>query len=126
MAKRSQFTELTKEERMNRYFSEDLKRKIVSELERKLVTKAEICREYQVSRTAVDKWVYKYSPMKKKKERLVYESDSDTRKIAALKMEIAELKQMVGDKQIKIEFLEKMIELTEEDLGIKFKKKENK
>ena len=111
---------------MNRYFSEDLKRKIVSELERKLVTKAEICREYQVSRTAVDKWVYKYSRMKKKKERLVYESDSDTRKIAALKKEIAELKQMVGDKQIKIEFLEKMIELTEEDLGIKFKKKESK
>lgn len=111
---------------MRRYFSEDLKRKIVSELERKLVTMAEVCREYQVSRTAVYKWIYKYSPMKKKKERLVYESDSDAQKIAALKKEIAELKQMVGDKQIKIEFLEKMIELTEEDLGIKFKKKENK
>ncbi len=54
---------------------------------------------------------------------MVLESDSDARKIAELKAQIKHLEQTVGQKQIKIDFLEKMIELTEEDLKIDIKKK---
>lgn len=49
---------------------------------------------------------------------------SDTRKIKELKEKIKELERMVGQKQVQVEFYEKMIELTEQDLGIDIKKKE--
>jgi transposase-like protein len=38
---------------INRKFSEDFKRKKVSELERNLITVSELCREYQLSGTSV-------------------------------------------------------------------------
>lgn len=113
------------QERRKRYFSEEIKRKIIDELDRNLVTMAEICREYQVSDTAVYKWREKYSLMGKKKVKMVVEPESDTRKIQQLKEKIKELERLVGQKQINIEFLEKMIDLTEEDLGIDIKKKGN-
>jgi transposase len=125
MARLEQIQGMTRQERQNRYFSEELKRRLVSELDRKLVTIAEICREYQVSRTAVDKWRHKYSVMGKKKVKMVVEPESDTRKIQELKNKVKELERMLGQKQINIEFLEKMIELAEEDLGIDIKKKGN-
>jgi transposase-like protein len=125
MARLKQKFTMSPQERRNRYFSEEIKRKVVDELDRNLVTMAEICREYQVSDTAVYKWREKYSLMGKKKVKMVVEPESDTRKIQQLKDKIKELERMVGQKQIKIDFLEKMIELTEEDLGIDIKKKED-
>lgn len=123
MATIDQFQKLTTRERRSRYFSEDFRRRKVSEIERNLVTISEVAREYQLSRTAVYQWCYKYSIMRKKKEKLVYESESDTRKIGELKEKIKELERLVGQKQVEVEFLNKLIEITEEDLDIDIKKK---
>ena len=106
-----------------RYFSTELKQKLVKDLDKQLLTKAEISREYQVSRKAIDKWVHKYSALSKKGIRMVVESKSDTRKILELKQRIKELEQLVGQKQISIEFLEKLIELANVQFGIDIKKK---
>ena len=114
---------MTVQERQNRYFSEEFRRQKVSEIEKKLVTVAQVCREYQVTRAAVYKWLYKYSDMRKKKERMVYESDSDAMKIKLLQERIKELERAVGQKQLNIDFLEKMIEFAEEDFKIDIKKK---
>ena len=119
----SEYLKMSSYERQKRYFSEDIKRKLVNDIDRRVATIAEVCRVHQVSRTAVYKWVYKYSTMKKKGKKMVIEAQSDTRKIEQLKQKIKELEQYVGQKQVKIDFLEKMIELTEEDLNIKIKKK---
>lgn len=118
-----EYFRMSRSERQNRYFSETIKRKIVNDLDRKVVTIAEVCRIHQVSRAAVYKWIYKYSPMKKRGNKMVIEPESDTRMIEQLKEKVKELEQSVGQKQVKIDFLEKMIELTEEDLNIKIKKK---
>jgi transposase len=123
MATVEQFEKMSVRERQNRFFSPEFKRRKVSEIERNLVSVAEVCREYQVSNPAVYKWIYKYSKMRKKKERQVIESASDTRKIAELKQKIRELERLVGQKQVEVEFLNKMIEITEEDLQIDIKKK---
>ena len=123
MATVEQFEKMSVRERRCRYFSPEFKRKKVSEIDRNLVTVSELCREYQVSRTAVYKWIYIYSKMKKKKEKMVVESESDTRKIADLKKKIRDLERLVGQKQVEVEFLNKMIEITEEDLNIDIKKK---
>jgi transposase len=110
-------------ERYNRYFSEDFKKQKVRELEKNLVSITEICQEYQVCRTSVYRWLYKYSKMVKKGERQIVERKSDTRKILELKERIKELERIVGQKQLMIEFKDKMIDLAEETYGIDIKKK---
>lgn len=123
MATINEYEKLTIKERQHRYFSEDFRRKKVSEIERNLTTVTEVSREYQVSSTAVYKWINRYSRMRKRQERMVLESLSDTRKIIALKEKIKELERAVGQKQIQIDFLEKMIEIAQEENGIEIKKK---
>ena len=82
-------------------------------MDRNLITIAELSREYQVSRTAVYKWIYKYSAMRKKGLKQVVEAKSDSRKLLQMKEEIKELQRIIGEKQIKIDFQDKMIELAE-------------
>jgi transposase len=123
MATIEQYEKLTVRERMQRYFSEEIKKKKVSELDRNLTSISEICREYQVSRTSVSRWVNKYSRMRQKKQKQVVEAKSDTRKIGQLKDEVHELEHIVGQKQLKIDFLEKMIEIAEQEYGVDIKKK---
>lgn len=125
MATTESYTNLTRSERHNRYFSKEIKRQTVQDLDRKIVTIAEVCRELQVSRTTVYKWLFIYSGMKKKGKKMVIESESETRKNLELHKKIKELEQMLGQKQVEIEFLNKMIELTEKDLDIKIKKKDD-
>lgn len=123
MANLKDYEKLTVRERINRYFSEDFKRKKVSEIERNLCSVSEICREYQVSHTAVYKWIYQYSKMRKKGIKQVVEAKSDSQKIAALKDQIKELERIVGEKQIKLDFQDKMIEIAEKEYGVDIKKK---
>jgi transposase-like protein len=123
MANLKDYEKLTVKERINRYFSEDFKRKKVSEIERNLTSISEVCRSYQVSDTAVYNWIYKYSTMRKKGVKQVVEAKSDTEKIGALQQQIRELERIIGEKQIKIDFQEKMIELAENAYKVDIKKK---
>jgi len=109
--------------RQNRYFSESFRKKKVREIERNLTTVQEVSKEYEVSTTAVYKWLYKYSKLYQRQLRQVVEPMSDTRKIKALQEKIKDLEQLVGQKQIKLEFYEKMMDLAEQEYGIPFKKK---
>jgi transposase-like protein len=122
MAKREDFTN-NRQQRQNRFFSESFRKKKVKEIERNLSTVSEISREYEVSSVAIYKWIYKYSAMRKKGIKQVIEPLSDTRKISGLKEKIKELERLVGQKQIQLEFKEKMIELAEEMYGVDIKKK---
>ena len=110
-------------ERQNRYFSEEIKRQKVNDLERNLVTIPELCREYRVSRTSVYNWIYKYSVTRKRQERQIVEKMSDTRKIKGLQDQIRELERIIGVKQIQLDFKDKMIEIAEEMYQIDIKKK---
>jgi len=107
----------------SRRFSEDFKKSKVKELERNLVSISDICKTYTVSRAAVYKWIYKYSIMAKKNVRQVVEAKSDTQKIRMLEERIKELERLVGQKQILLEFKDKMIEIAESTYGVDIKKK---
>ena len=115
MAKPEQLANQKKDVRINRYFSEGFKRIKVEEVEKNLTTVWEIGKEYQVSRVAVYKWIYKYSKMRKKGVRQVVEIESDTRKLIGLNEKIRELEQIIGQKQVLLDFHEKMIELAEQE-----------
>jgi transposase-like protein len=123
MATLKDYEKLTVKERLNRYFSEDFKRKKVSEIERNLISISSLCREYQVSDTAVYNWIYKYSAMRKRGVKQVVEAKSDSKKIQALRDQVKELERIIGEKQIKLDFQEKMIELAERSYKVDIKKK---
>lgn len=106
-----------------RQFSDDFKKGKVRELEKRITSIPDICRTYAVSRAAVYKWIYKYSAMAKKQVKVVVEAKSDTRKIRALEERIKELERIVGQKQLLLEFQDKMIEIAEADYGVDIKKK---
>lgn len=110
-------------QRVTRYFSDDFKRRKVEEIESKMISIAEICRQYSVSNAAVYKWIYKFSLMRKKGIKMVIETDSDTARIKALQDQIAQLEQMLGQKQFEVEFMKKQLEIASEQYGVDFKKK---
>ena len=122
MAKTTDF-EKRSSNRLTRYFSESFKKRKVREIERNLVSVLEVSREYEVSTTAVYKWLNQYSSFRKRQVRQIIEPMSDTRKIKELKARIKELEQMVGQMQIQLEFKEKMIELAEQMYNVDIKKK---
>lgn len=113
---------LTPKQRRFRFFSEDFKRKKVQEIEVGLSRVSEVCKQYQVSNTAVYKWLERYG-VTSRPERLIMEAKSDTQQILLLKKKIAELEKMIGQKQVQLEFKEKMIELAEQMYGVDIKKK---
>jgi hypothetical protein len=61
--------------------------------------------------------------MKEKKERLIVESQSDTIQLLELKKKVAELERVVGQKQLLIDFQQKLIDLAEQEYRIDIKKK---
>lgn len=122
MAKLKQ-SKLTTSERRRRRFSESFRIQKVREIETGQTKISEICSEYEVSETAVYYWIEKYGIMKDKKERFVIETESDTRQLIELKKKLSELERIIGQKQIQIDFQNKMIELAEEIYGVDIKKK---
>ncbi|MDH5599498.1 MAG: transposase [Cyclobacteriaceae bacterium] len=123
MATKEKYESTTREERQSRYFSESFKRKKVKEIEEHLVSIAEVSREYSVTRNSIYKWIYKYSPHRKKGVKKVIELMSDTRKIKALQERVKELERVVGQKQLLLDFHEKLLELANEEVGFDIKKK---
>ena len=105
-----------------RFFSEEFKKAKVKEIETRQITIAKIVSLYGVSRTSVNKWIHKYSPHYKKATRLVVELESESKKTERLLKEVAELERKVGQKQLEIDFLNKLIEISSEELGIDLKK----
>ena len=106
-----------------RYFGEKFKKDIVQKVERNELSIAEVSTLYNVSRTSVYKWVYKYSKLYKKGYKQIIEPMSSSKKVKDLQNHIKELEQIVGQKQIKIDFFEKLIEIAEQDYNIDIIKK---
>lgn len=122
MATKQKF-KMTVSERRQRSFSDSFKLQKVKEIERGITKVSEICKHYEVSSTNVYRWLNKFGTMKDKKERLIVETDSDTKQLLALKKKVAELERIIGQKQILIDFKDKMIDLAEDTYGVDIKKK---
>ena len=122
MATRIQFKQ-SRSERQRRSFSEDFKRSKVREIEQKISRISEIARQYEVSESAVNKWLVKYSSTYMKGVKTIVETQSDTKKLLELKAKVAELERIVGQKQLLIDFQQKMISIAEETYGVDIKKK---
>lgn len=108
--------------RPRREFSEELKRKLVDEVHLRVHTVTEIMRLYGVSRPAIYRWIYKYTPGLVPGVKQVVQMESEAEKTRQLKQELLETQGALGRAAAKIELLEKIIELASEELGIDLKK----
>ncbi len=111
--------------RVKRHFSEDFKLKIVKEYESGEHSILEIRKIYDITQGVIYNWNYKYSRYNKKSIKVVEMKDSQVNKIKQLEARVKELERAVGQKQMNIDFLEKMIELADEHFDIDIKKNSN-
>lgn len=111
-----------KEVRKKRVFSEDLKRELVNMFEKGKFSVLQIERLYGVPNKIMYNWIYKYSTFNQKGYRVVEMKASTTNKVKELEAHVKELERLLGQKQIKIDFLEKMIDLAGSEYGIDIKK----
>ena len=108
-----------------RRFSEEFKRSIVDDYERGKFTALELSRLHKIREGTIYNWIYKYSHYNEKSIKVVEMSESSENKVKQLQEKIKELERTVGQKQIKIDYLEKMIDLAKDDLGVDIKKNSN-
>lgn len=111
--------------RERRIFSEELKKKAIKELTSKRTTIKSLMLEYQVSANTIYKWLYKYSPYHEGRCTLVVQMKSEEVKNNELRHRLAELERIVGQKQLEIDFLNKLLELGSGELGFDLKKNFN-
>lgn len=110
------------EVRTNRTFSEEFKKNKVKELIGKQVTVSQLSRLYGVTRTAVYKWLYRYSADYERRSTLVVQMESESYKTERLQQRVAELERTIGQKQLEIDFLNKLMELASDEIGYDVKK----
>lgn len=105
-----------------RTFSETFKKEQVKLIEEGKTTVRQVSDAYHVSVAAVYKWLKKYSLTYPVNVKQVIELESEAAKTLALQKQTKELERIIGQKQIQIEFLEKLISTASTDLGIDLKK----
>ena len=108
-----------------RHFSEEFKREIVGDFERGKFTVKELGKLYQVKDAVIYRWIYKYSNFNHKSIQIVEMKESSTQKLKELEKKIKELERAVGQKQLHIDYLEKMIDIAKDELGVDIKKNSN-
>ena len=111
--------------RRRRVFSEDFKLKIVREYESGKYSVSELGIIYDIASQNIYEWIYKYSNYNKKSIQVVEMKDSQADKLKRMEARIKELERAVGQKQMNIDYLEKMIELAKEHYDIDIKKNSN-
>ena len=105
-----------------RHYSESFKQQIVKEYESGSYSVSELSRLYGICGQNIYRWIYKYSIFNKKGYRIVEEHQSAERQVKQLEQRIKDLEAMLGRKQIKLEFLEKMLELASQEFEVDIKK----
>ena len=105
-----------------RKFTEDFKRQVVQEYESGTFSVRQLGRLYGLANQQIYSWIYKFSIFNEKGFRIVEAKDSSAVKLKEMEERIKELERSIGQKQIKIDFLEKMIDIAKTDLNIDIKK----
>ncbi|MBK9353340.1 MAG: transposase [Bacteroidetes bacterium] len=108
-----------------RRYSIEFKKSLVSLFEKGEYSVIQLEKLYGVGNSMIYDWIYKYSDFNEKGVRIVEMKDSNTNKLKELQDRLKELEQIIGQKQIKIDYLEKMIDLAKQDLAIDIKKNYN-
>ena len=105
-----------------RHFSTDFKKEKVELLDKGKITVSELGKIYNVSPTAIYKWKKKFSSLDQT-ERIVIEKISEGRKNIELLNRIKELEQIIGKKQIELDYYKATVDILNEQDGENLLKK---
>jgi transposase len=108
-----------------RSYSDEFKKSIVKDFESGKFSVLQLGRLHKIKVQVIYRWIYKFSTFNEKGFRVVEMKESSIDKLKQLEQKIKELEQIVGQKQIKIDYLEKMIDIAKDDLNIDIKKNYN-
>jgi len=108
-----------------RIYSEEFKRGLVTDYESGKFSVLQLEKLHGVSNVSIYRWIYKFSTFNEKGSRIIEMKNSSTQKMKELQQRVKELEGIVGRKQIKIDYLDKMIELANDEFKIDIKKNSN-
>lgn len=111
--------------KMRRTFSTEFKKEKVLLIEQGKLKVSEVSKMYEVTQTAVYKWLLKYGKIYSKTERLVVEKISEESKTLDLMRKVAELERVIGKQQLQIIYKEAVIQSANEIIGEDIEKKYN-
>jgi transposase-like protein len=106
----------------SRRFSEEVKKKVVNDIESGSATVREASRELLVSEQSIYRWIYQYSRYLKKNRVMVIEDKSESYRTKELEKRLKDAEAALGRKQMEIDFLNKLIEFADEEYKIDIKK----
>lgn len=108
--------------KQRRTFSEAFKREKVKLIEEGKLTVLNVSEIYEVSHTAVYKWLRKYSTLSRG-ERIVVEKISEGQKTRELYKRVRDLEQALGRKQMELDYYKEIARISNEGKGEEDKKK---
>lgn len=111
-----------KERKVRRTFSMAFKKEKVELLDQGKITVRELSTVYEVSQSAIRKWIKKYSKIEPCVH-IVVEKISEETKTKELLKQVAELERIVGRKQLELDYYKSTIEVLNEEYGEDLTKK---
>jgi transposase-like protein len=105
----------------NRIFSTAFKKEKVELIEKGKLSVRDVSDLYEVSTTAIYKWVKKFSKLPKD-ERIVVEKISEQQKNKDLIKMIQSLERSLGRKQLELDYYKTIVDLVSEETGEDIKK----
>ena len=122
-SKKLQKEKLQIQHKHTRRFSDSFKKEKVKLLVAKQISIKELSELYGLSRQSIYNWLYKYSPHHKQGTIQVVQMESEALKTKVLLSRVAELERIIGQKQLEVDYANKLIELASEEVGYDIKKK---
>lgn len=104
-----------------RRFSDPLRRHIVEKIKKGDFTVKEASRLWSVSTNSIYRWLHRYGVAKNSRQ--VVEMKSEGKKLSEMESRIRELEQSLGRKQMELDYLNKLVDITEDELKVNIRKK---
>jgi len=111
-------------DKQRRTFSTVFKKEKVELIDEGKLSVRDVCDLYDVTPTAVYKWVKKFSKLPKN-ERVIIEKISEQTKNKQLLKTIRNLEQVIGKKQLELDYYKAIVDIVSEETGEDIKKKYN-
>jgi transposase-like protein len=113
---------MKKDRKARRTFSTAFKREKVELIDQGKLSVRELSLIYEVSSNAIYRWLKKYSKYSAG-ERVVVEKISEEKKNTELRKRIRDLEQVVGRKQLELDYFKEIVDIISEEEGVDVVKK---
>ena len=108
--------------RQLRFFSEQVKRGVVNDIENGKCSVSQASKELSVSSTSIYNWIERYSRYLQHNKRLVVEDKSEAYQTEQLRKRILELEAALGRKQMELDLINKVVDMASDEYKTDLKK----